>query len=225
SIAARRLSRCRATQKSFLREQWLRARLRVIRLFHSYDPAGLEAALRSLGLKEGDTVLMHSSFSVFNGFRGEPRQVIDCLLRVIGPTGNLCMMSMAYTGFAYDYLKDGNVFDARKTVSRMGLITEGFRRRRGVLRSLNPVHPLLALGPEAANVVADHEKQLYSCGKASPFDKLYDLKAKILFLDAAFRTCTFLHYLEDRFQGQLPVKVYSDELLEGTVIDSRGIEM
>jgi len=226
SIAARRLSRFRATQKAFLREQWLRARLRVIRLFHSYDPAGLEAALRSLGLKEGDTVLMHSSFSVFSGFRGEPREVIDCLLRVIGPTGNLCMMSMAYTGFAYDYLKkDRGVFDVRRTVSRMGLITEAFRRRSGVLRSLNPVHPVLALGPEAAKLVADHERQLHSCGKGSPFAKLYDLKAKILFLDAPFSTCTFLHYLEDLFQAQLPVQVYSDELLEGTVIDARGTEL
>src|SRR5437867_13232611 len=123
------------------------------------------------------------------------------------------MNSMSYTGFAYDYLKYGNVFDARKSVSRMRLLTEAFRRRRGVLRSLNPVHPLLALGPEAANVVADHEKQLYSCGKASPFVKLYDLKAKILFLDAAFRTCTFLHYLEYRLQAQLPLTVYFDELL------------
>src|SRR5438094_10151405 len=68
----------------------------------------------------------------------------------------------------------------------MGLITEAFRRRSGVLRSLNPVHPVLALGPEAAKLVADHERQLHSCGKGSPFAKLYDLKAKILFLDAPF---------------------------------------
>src|SRR5438876_2499735 len=164
AAAARRV--LSSTQGSFLRDKWFRARLRAIRLFHSYDPAGLEAAFRTLGLKEGDTVLMHSSFSVFSGFRGDPRQVVDCLLRVIGPTGNLCMMSMAYIGFAYDYLKkDRSVFDVRKTVSRMGLITEAFRRRRGVLRSLNPVHPVLALGPEAAKLVADHERQLHSCGK------------------------------------------------------------
>src|SRR5207249_8974414 len=41
SIAARRLTRFQATQKSVLREQWLRARLRVIRLYDSYDRAGL----------------------------------------------------------------------------------------------------------------------------------------------------------------------------------------
>jgi aminoglycoside 3-N-acetyltransferase len=168
--------------------------------------------------------LMHSAFHVFNGFDGTPDQVIESVLNVIGASGNLLMVSMPYGGSTYEYLKEGLAFDVKNTMSAMGIIAETFRRKPGVVRSLNPAHPILALGPAAQWIISDHEKTMYSCGKGSPFEKILQLNAKALFFDVSLDHMTFFHYLEDLFKETLPVKLYEDAPFENIVIDVSGNE-
>jgi amino acid adenylation domain-containing protein len=209
----------------YLKRQYFRAKSSIIRQFLSYSPGQLEEKLRKIGLTEGDSVYMHSAFNAFNGFLGGPQQIINCILNVIGESGNLLMVSMAYTGTTDDYLKAVKTFDVIKTESSMGIITEIFRRRKDVVRSLNPAHPILAFGPDAKWIISDHDKTKYSCGKGSPFEKILELNAKAFFFDVSFRAMTFFHYLEDRFNDTSPVQLYDDEPLESRVIDSNGNEM
>ena len=193
----------------------------LVRRFRSYEAPALEVALRGLGLADGAVVLMHAGWSPFSGFRGTPQALLDAVVRVIGDRGTLLMVSMAYAGSAHEYLTRGAPFDVRTTMSRMGLLTEVFRRRAGVRRSLNPVHPVLALGPQADWLVAGHDGTLFSCGEDTPFEKLARVGGKILLYDVPFLTATFLHHLEHRFQDRLP-RVYHEEILEATVVDAEG---
>jgi aminoglycoside 3-N-acetyltransferase len=85
-------------------------------------------------------------------------------------------------------------------------ITEIFRRKKDVVRSLNPAHPILAFGPEARWIVSNHDQTMYSCGEGSPFEKILELNAKAFFFDVSFRAMTFFHYLEDRFKDTAPVR-------------------
>jgi aminoglycoside N3'-acetyltransferase/acyl carrier protein len=209
----------------YLKRQHIKAKSSFTKQFLSYSPAQLEEKLRKIGLTEADTVYMHSAFNAFNGFLGGPQQIIDCILNVIGNSGNLLMVSMAYTGSTEDYLKAVETFDVIKTESSMGIITEIFRRKKDVVRSLNPAHPILVFGPDAKRIISDHDKTMYSCGKGSPFEKILELNAKALFFDVPFRTMTFFHYLEDKFRDSSPVQLYDDEPLGCTVIDSMGKEM
>jgi aminoglycoside 3-N-acetyltransferase len=165
---------------------------------------------------------MHSAFHVLNGFDGTPDQVIDCVLSIIGESGNLAMVSLPYTGTTSTYLQTGMPFDVQHTMSAMGVITEMFRHRPGVVRSLNPAHPILACGPAASWLIADHEHTMYSCGKGSPFEKLVHVQAKALFFDVSLRKMTFFHHLEDLFQDTLPVNLYEATPIESTVIDASG---
>jgi aminoglycoside 3-N-acetyltransferase len=211
-------------QKTTLKSVYFKVKGRTVRLFASYGPEQLEARFRKLGIREGDAVLMHSSFDQFNGFRGTPGEVIDSMLNVIGPGGHLFMLSMAYHSSSYDYLRLGVAFDVRKTFSRMGIITEVFRRRPHVVRSANPLHPILALGPKAAWIISGHDELSHSCGPGSPFEKMIGLNTKMLFFGVGFETCTFMHYLEDRFQESAPVSVYHHGPLEAVIIDGEGTE-
>jgi aminoglycoside 3-N-acetyltransferase len=102
------------------------------------------------------------------------------------------------------------------------VLTEIFRQTPGVVRSLNPAHPVLAWGPAAPWLVAGHERTLYSCGKGSPFEKLVHLQAKALLFDVSLRSLTFFHYVKDLFQGTLPVKLYEEMPVESMVIDAHG---
>jgi aminoglycoside 3-N-acetyltransferase len=159
-----------------------------------------------MGITAGDTVVMHSAFRVFNGFAGTPEQVIACVLKVIGESGTLVMVSMPYGGSTAAYLRAGVPFDVRQTRSAMGVITEVFRHTPGVVRSLNPAHPVLAWGPASPWIIAGHEHTMYSCGKGSPFEKLVQLQAKALLFDVPLRHLTFFHYVQDLLQHTLPGK-------------------
>ena len=132
------------------------------------------------------------------------------------------MVSLPFRGAAYDYLALGKPFNVRKTMSMMGLVTEMFRRREGTVRSLHPTHPVLAYGKDAAWLVADHERCLYPCGPGSPFEKLRQLRGKLLFFDVAFQSITFFHYVEDLLKERIPFPIYSDRLFSVPAVDANG---
>ena len=205
-----------------LRGLYIRQGKKIAQRYFSYTSVHLENQLKIMGITAGDTVLMHSAFRVLNGFEGTPDQVIACVLNVIGESGNLVMVSMPYTGSTAAYLQAGIPFDVQQTMSAMGVITEIFRQTPGVVRSVNPAHPILAWGPAAPWLIADHEHTRYSCGKGSPFEKLVHVQAKALFFDVSLRRMTFFHYLEDLFQDTLPVKLYEETPLGSIVIDTSG---
>jgi aminoglycoside 3-N-acetyltransferase len=185
----------------------------------SYGSKELKEALRKLGIKEGDAILMQSSFNELNGFKGEAFDVIDSVLDVIGPEGHLFMVSMPYGGAASEYLLGGNVFDVKRTPSHMGLLSEMFRRRKGVIRSASPIHPILAWGPRSEWLVAGHEDLLYSCGENSPFERMLELDTKGLVFDVELDVLTFAHYLEHIFREASPVPVYTAEPIGMEIID------
>jgi aminoglycoside 3-N-acetyltransferase len=123
---------------------------------------------------------------------------------------------------AYEYLGKGKIFDVRKTISYMGIISETFRRHSGVLRSQHPTHPILALGPKATWLIDGHEKCLYPCGIGTPFDKLRQLSGKVLFIDVSFFTFTFFHYLEERIKDRIDFPLFFPEPFEVPFINRDG---
>lgn len=211
--------------KQRIKPYYLSGRRWLARTLFPYGVGELKGAVGSLGIGAGDSVLLHSRFSRDSGFTGGPEDIINGLLEVLGPEGHLLMMSMAYGGSSEAYCADNPMFDVSRTPSAVGLLSELFRRRQGVLRSLNPLHPVLAHGPLAAWLVADHEQCTHSCGKGSPFERFLKLETKILFLDASYSALTFMHYVEDHFRSRLPVELYASEPVIVRARDATGREL
>jgi aminoglycoside 3-N-acetyltransferase len=197
----------------------------VARTLFAYAPAALEAAIRSLGIGAGDAVLVHSGFRRSSGFIGQPGDVVDVLLRIVGADGHILMMSIPYRGSSQHYAESDPLFDVQRTPSAVGVISEVFRRRTNVARSLNPLHPVVACGPLAAWLTADHDKTLYSCGKGSPFERFLHLNGKFLFFDAPYGSLTFMHYVEDLFRSRLAFELYHPEPVTLRVRDAAGYEL
>ncbi len=198
-------------------------RYRAIRATLDYSCTELEAALRRFGISEGDAILIQSAFRPLNGFTGDAKDIIDCILGIIGPEGHLFMVSMPYGGSARDYLASGRPFDIRRTPSMMGVLSESFRRRAGVIRSGNPLHPLLAWGPRSEWIVAGHENVPHSCGPDTPYARMLSLNTKALLFDVGLEVLTFTHYLEHIFQDSAPVTVYTPEPFSADIIDRGGV--
>jgi aminoglycoside 3-N-acetyltransferase len=178
--------------------------------------------LRKAGIAAGDVVMLHSAFDPEHGFRGTSSEVIDAFVTALGPRGTLLMVSLPYRTSTLEYLRKLERFDVRRTPSAMGLMSEFFRRRAGVLRSLHATHPVLAFGHRAQWFVSGHEDCVYPCGPGTPFARLLEADGKAVFFNVGFEYLTFFHYLEHLVSPKLPFRLYTDELFEVPMLDQQG---
>ena len=149
-----------------------------------------DAAL--LGIKKGDTILVHSSLKSLGG--ATPQDVIDGLLEALGEEGTLVFPALSYL-----HCNPSNpVFDYYKTPSNIGAIPEYFRTSvPGVVRSMSPTHSCCAIGKNAEYITSGHVLDKTPCGANSPFRRLMELKGKILFIGCGMRPNTSMHAVEE----------------------------
>ncbi|MGQ0828158.1 MAG: AAC(3) family N-acetyltransferase [Bacteroidota bacterium] len=179
--------------------------------------------LKKTGLKQGDSVLVHSSLSKIGFVEGGAKTVIDALFVVVGTNGTLLFPSFPAAGRNKTHLEEHPFFDIKNTPSQMGTITEYFRKLDGVLRSLHPTDPVCAKGPLAEYYTNTHYGQLTPYNEHSPFRKLCNKGGKILMLGTTLNgACTNLHTLEDAVEFKFPV--YDQKVFDIKMIDTEGKE-
>lgn len=205
-----------------LREWRFRLRAAWVARFRRFDAATFAQALAALGVRPGDWLMVHASLPALSGYVGRPVELVDALKAAVGPEGLLVMPSMTYTDSSKAFLQRGEALKLRYSASRMGLISEVFRRGREVRRSASPTHPLLAWGAAADDFLVGHADTDRSFGAASPFQRLLDHNAKLMCVGAGPEAITFTHFLEDRLAAALPFALYDAERIDGVVIDAEG---
>lgn len=199
----------------------------AVNTFRSFTAADLQAKLSALGITSGDTLLVHSSFDSFEGFQGKPTDVLAVLQRLVGEQGLVMMPTMSFGGTAVDYARSNTLFDVARTPSRMGLLTELFRRTPGVVRSVHPTHSVAIWGPDASAVAAGHHLAGTPCGVGTPFGALLKRRGKIVLLGTDIGVLTFFHMLEEVLEPQLPASPFTSEVFhlksktrDGQMLDS-----
>ncbi len=156
----------------------------------------LTEQLRSIGIRRGEVLLVHSSLRSLGPVEGGAASVLAALLDVLGPEGTL-MMPGFQSGSEYTFASQGICFDVRNTPSECGYLTEYFRRYPGTGRSLSPTHSMTVLGPAGDDLIRGHECCSVTAGWGSPFEHLIDAGGRILLLGASRNSMTMMHFLEN----------------------------
>lgn len=151
----------------------------------------------SLGIKKGDTILLHSSWDEFYNYKGSPEQFIDLLLEIIGSEGTLMMPS-------YPLLrKKTSVFNLKTTPTKAGLLPEVFRRYLPVARSVDP-HSVVAYGKYAEFLTKDHIKSETFWDEHSPYYKLGEIGGKAISMGIGkHHVGTVMHCADSILQREL----------------------
>ncbi len=146
---------------------------------------------RNLGVRRGDTLLVHSSYKSFGEVDGGPATVNRALEAALGTDkdGTLIMPT-----FNFDFNK-GEAWDVRTTPSKMGVLTELVRQDPRAKRVFHPFYSFAILGKHAEMLGALRYKSAYE--RNSVFGKLRDLDGKIVVIGLSYNnSMTFFHHIE-----------------------------
>ena len=165
----------------------------------------IRKAAEALGLKQGDTVLIHSSFKSLGFVEGGAEAVIGGFRDAIGERGNLVFPTLCQRDFEHAY--ENWHLDAPSDV---GYLTNYFRKLPGAKRSDQATHSVAAQGPDAEYLTCTHGQTGKRYGvygdtpfsTDSPWEKMYHMDAKVVFLGVNINKCTLRHYAEYCFVEQ-----------------------
>ena len=161
--------------------------------------------LEQLGVRNGDSLLIHSAFSSLKR-QVSPKEFIDSLRNVVGSSGTIILPTLSWANVT----RSEPIFDIAKTPCCTGFLPEYFRTSyEGVIRSLHPTHSCAAAGHEAKWFVGEHHLDDTPVGSHSPFRKLREAKGKILFLGCGTEPNTSMHGVEELVN---PPYLYGDKL-------------
>ncbi|NMA62281.1 MAG: AAC(3) family N-acetyltransferase [Firmicutes bacterium] len=148
--------------------------------------------IKVLGIKPQDTLLIHSSMKAIGEVDGGADTVLDAFSEYLAP-GLLVLPTHTWRQINAEY----NVFDVVNEPSCVGILTNLFRQRPGVVRSWHPTHSVAALGADALEFISGEENMDSPCPRNGCWGKLYDRQAKILFLGANINRNTIIHGVEE----------------------------
>ena len=152
--------------------------------------------LLKLGLKACDHIIVHSSFkSISSAFtESTPDEIIRVMQDIITPSG-----SLIFPTFTYCYKKSNEsyeVFDSINSKSKVGLLSEIFRKNEGVIRTSSPTHAFAVWGIIKEDIKNDNSPDS-PLGKGSVLEWLTKKgNTFILMLGTDFSSLSYGHYLE-----------------------------
>lgn len=151
------------------------------------------SGLEKLGVKPTDTILMHSSLSSLGYVEGGADTVIDIL------TGYLSQGTLLIPSLSYVLVNEPDpLFSVTDTPSCVGQISETFRKREGVMRSIHPTHSVCGTGRYAKEILSRHfNTNTPASPEFSPFGLLPQYRGKILMLGCGLRPNTSMHSVEE----------------------------
>ena len=134
----------------------------------------VEEGLLELGLRHGDTVLLHSSLRSFGFVEGGAETVVDAFLAVLGVDGTL----------------------VAPTFGALGIITEIVREHPRAVRSIHPIAGVAAIGAQAESICRDHWKAETAHGGDTPYTRIATLGGYVCLAGVDQDRNTTLHTVE-----------------------------
>lgn len=177
----------------------------------------IRLALQRLGIEEGDICLFHSSYKSLGPVEGGADAVIGGFEDALGPEGTLVAPTLNSSNF-FDSYRDWHL----DRPSEVGYLPEYFRKLPGVLRSDQATHSVAARGKHAWELTHEHTAYgLHLCpfgetafADSSPWVKMYQRSAKVVFLGVTMKYNTFKHMIEGRYTEELLEHVASPQRRE-----------
>jgi aminoglycoside 3-N-acetyltransferase len=138
--------------------------------------------------------------------RGRADTVIDALMEYF-KDGLLLLPTHTWKQMNENY----NYFDPKVEASCVGILTNIFRKRPNVVRSLHPTHSIAGYGKNAEEYLMDEENVTTPTPSDGAWGRLRNKDTKILLIGCNFTRNTFIHAVEEK-------KNVSDRIKEDAIL-------
>lgn len=180
-----------------------------------YSDIDLIDTFIKLDIKKGDILCVHTELFKL----GTPllpkneflQTILDCFFETIGKEGTLIMPT-----FTYSFCKN-EIYDKINSKSKMGILTEFFRKQEGVKRTNDPIFSFAVKGAKEELFL----KSTTSCfGENCVYDILTKENGNIILFGMYNSGYTFSHYIEEI--AKVPYRYYKN--FSGILIDEKNIK-
>jgi aminoglycoside 3-N-acetyltransferase len=161
---------------------------------HDYIPIRDIPAALSVGA--GENILMASDLTqlAMQAIRKEghfsPDELIDSLLQALGTEGTMIIPAFNFN------LRNGDIFDVKKTMPITGALAEAALKRADFFRTRHPLHSFLVSGKYADELV--RMRNISSFGPDSPFAFFRENDVRMLMIGTGVTEAfTFVHHAEE----------------------------
>ena len=145
---------------------------------------------RQTSVKEGATIIVHTSYKSLGGVEGGVDTVIDVMRELVGAKG-----TVMFPAFNFQSWTEIHYFDVMETPSKMGMITEVARLRPDAKRTPHPIYSFSVLGARADEFSKADDVEAY--GPNSAFALFHKLNATLISIGLDFNnTFSMHHYIE-----------------------------
>lgn len=158
----------------------------------NYNKQQLKNQLESMGLKGDETILIHSSMKAIGAVDGGADTVLDVWMEYFK---NGLLLLPTHTWKTVN--ADNPVYNPYTTPSCVGLLTNMFMKRDGVIRSLHPTHSMSGYGKNAAEYLAGEEYNNTPCTPGGCYDRLKEVGGKVLLVGVGHERNTYIHSVEE----------------------------
>ena len=170
-----------------------------------------------LGIKEGDTLLVHDSLSSLGYVVGGAEALFWALREVIGDKGTIVVPSQTVeisdsASWQYppvpeewhDVIRDAiPAYSKNLSYSKaMGAFSQFIGILPDSIRSNHPMYSFTAIGEKASEII-EQDSFDFPFGDKSPLGRMYSIGAKVLMIGTDFETNTSLHLAENRLNREV----------------------
>ena len=170
-----------------------------------------------LGIKQGDTLLVHVSLSSLGYVVGGAEALFLALRDVIGEQGTIVVPSQTVeisdpASWQYppvpqewhDVIRDAMpAYSKDLSYSKaMGAFSQFIGILPNSIRSNHPMYSFTAIGEKAVEIIGEDTFD-FPFGEESPLARLYSIGAKVLMIGTDFETNTSLHLAENRLNREV----------------------
>ena len=195
-------------------------------VYGTFDARDLRAHLEEKIGSNFEILMVHSSVNNMKPmYTDGPLDLLKMLIDFVGQDRTLAMPAFYFGDRKYEsmheqFRKEPRC-DLRRTPSQMGLLSELFRRSKGVSQSRNPIYRVSALGPMANDLTRGHEHTTAPNGIGSPFDFMDHHDTLVIGIGKTFEVLTHAHYAEEVLGDEFPVPRWPENPLPMTLVDGK----
>jgi aminoglycoside 3-N-acetyltransferase len=180
---------------------------------HEVTQEQVIACLRSIGIHQGDGLLIHSAIQFLGQPVGGIGMYLEAILAVTGLKGTIVVPT-----FNFGFAQSGR-YDPQSTPSEgMGAFSEYVRQRPEARRTFHPLQSVAVIGYYADDLTKRDTLSAFDPGSA--FERMLELNFKLLLLGAEARATSMFHYCEQR--AKVPYRYWKE--FPGEVHTSNGWE-